>query len=40
MTKTWNSTLVTVLVLGRDTMTKETYKRKHLIGGMLTISEG
>ena len=32
--------LVTILSLLRDTMTKRTYKRKHLIRGLLKVSEG
>lgn len=32
--------LVTFLLMGRDTVTKATYKRKHLIGDLLTASEG
>lgn len=31
---------ITVLLLWRDTMTRATYKTKHLIGGLLTVSEG
>lgn len=32
--------LVTFLLMGRDTVTKATYKGKHLMGGLLTASEG
>lgn len=38
---TWLSELsVTFLLLRRDTMIKAIYKRKHLIGGLLKVSEG
>lgn len=31
---------ITVLLLWRDTMTRATYKTKHLFGALLTVSEG
>jgi len=33
------SVLLTILLLGRDTMTKTTWRKEHLIGGLLKISE-
>ena len=32
--------LVTILMLQEDTMIKATYKRRHLIGVLLIVSEG
>lgn len=32
--------LLTVLLLGRDIITKEIYKGKHLIGDLITVLEG
>lgn len=34
------SVFITILFLERDTMTKATHKRKHLIGALLVVSEG
>ena len=35
-----DTVLVTILTWWRDSMTKSTYKRKHFIRGLLTVSEG
>lgn len=37
---TLTSGMVVFISLCRDTKTKATYNKKHLIGGFLTISEG
>jgi hypothetical protein len=34
------SVLITVLLLGRNTTTKATYKRKYLVRGLLPVLEG